>query len=74
MVGSITVDLLERVAIALAAREWSTPYLAALLTDEGSGVVSGAQEHFTALNLMSQHTLGDIAVPPRFCNPDALDD
>ncbi|KJF70019.1 hypothetical protein [Agrobacterium arsenijevicii] len=74
MADPITADLLQRIVATLAAREWTTRYLAALLTDEESGVVSGAQEHFNALRLMSQQTLGDMAVPQRFCNPDELDD
>lgn len=74
MADPITADLLERIVATLAAREWPTRYLAALLTDDGSGVVSGAQEHFNALNRMSHQTLGDMPVPLRFCNPDELDD
>lgn len=74
MSDPITADLLQRIVATLAAREWTTRYLAALLTDEGSGVVSGAQEHFNALKRMSHQTLGDLPVPSRFCNPDELDE
>jgi hypothetical protein len=74
MSDRINAELLENIVATLAARDWSARYLSVLIKDEGSGAVTGAQEHFAALRMLSCQTLGDMPVPARFCNPDELNE